>query len=180
MSASHAVDVLQFSRAARTVGLDAHESAMRFDIGVRTIFEPTQGVCSTGEIGVRRLYARIFPKPFVQPFSESAQSQGVSEDQDGDAFGRRGALAKCARRSFPWLRLREDFGCCKRGHDQERATTSEPRVRQLFKFPFSVWRRGITESLSNESRLTSRPKERRVKPPSFLVWRLQNRHSLLF
>ena len=89
VAAPHAIDVLQFSRPARAVRLDADESAMRLDVGVGPLFQPAQRIRPAGDVGEGGFHARTFPEPFVEPFSKSAQRQRVAQDQDVDALGRR-------------------------------------------------------------------------------------------
>src|SRR5438552_3512768 len=118
--ASHAVDVLQFSRTTRTVRLDANESAMRLDVRVRPLLEPAQRIRSTSDVGKRALHPRIFPEPFVEAFSKSAQSQRVAQNQDVDAFRRGGRLEGDGLHFAHGLRL-----LCKQAAPEERQSNQQ-------------------------------------------------------
>jgi hypothetical protein len=78
---------------------------MRLDARVRPLLEPAQWIRPTGEISERGFHTWTFPEPFIEAFSKSAQSQGVAQNQDIDAFGRRGGLLSSGLQLSGWLRL---------------------------------------------------------------------------
>jgi len=69
------------------IRFDADESAMRLNVRVGSILQPAQRVRAAREISERGFDLRALPESFVESFTESAQRERISEDQNADAVG---------------------------------------------------------------------------------------------
>ena len=109
MPAPHAINVLQFPRAARSVRFDTHEPAMRLDVRVGPLLQPTQRRRPASDVSKRGFELRALPKPFVQSLSETAQGQRITQNYHAHAFlFWRRVWLRGRRLSFRRLRLRKN------------------------------------------------------------------------